>query len=272
MMRPFTATAIREWRTVRRYPDAFLGALMWPLLTPVLYLFQIEAFSGGDDSVRGAFETRAGTAQIAGFLYVGWLVGSWLNTMLTEMSASMRDQLVRGSLEGSLLSPASRVALVFGPAPVYLGLGVLTFVAILATVVLGTGLRPDTVDILKAFGLLMLAGPVLAALGALLANAVLLIRNTAGLVDTVRGLFATLCGFMYPVAVLPDWAERVAHALPPTWAADVLRDVLLRGGSAGVPGFAAAILGAAVGVGALTYATFALAERRARHTGTLGGY
>ena len=53
--------------------------------------------------------------------------------------------------------------------------------------------------------------------------------DVSPLVQAVRGLFTAVCGMSFPIAVLPDWAERVALALPPTYVIADLRAVMLNG-------------------------------------------
>jgi ABC-2 type transport system permease protein len=272
-LRAFAAAARREWRTALRYPDPFVGALVWPLVIPLLYLFQVHAFAGGSPAAEQAFTARAGTADLAGFLYVGWLVSSWLNTMMVEIGHSLRSQLLQGSVETALLSPASRLAILLGPAPVHGVLGVFTYAAVLVTVVAGYGVHLTATAVLTGLVLLLAAGLAFAMIGAVLANAVLVLRNADPLIDAFRALFAVLCGFTFPLAVLPGWAHQLANRLPPTWVVSSLRSTLLSTPPVwSLLAVLLALAGVAAAVAAVAGGGFALAERYARRTGQLGGY
>jgi ABC-2 type transport system permease protein len=270
----FAATATREWRTVRRYPDLLYGSVLWPLLVPVIWVFEVKAFSGGNLSgARLGSSTTVGVAQIAGFLYLGWLVASWIGTVLGEMSSSLQTQMRNGTMETALLSPASRVSLLLGPAPVYALIGLLGYCATALTVSLAFGLHVTFVGLAEGAGIMLLSAPALAALGALLSVSIILMRSTGGLVDCVRAIFAAVCGFTFPLSVLPAWAAHLGRALPPTWITSDLRWAVIRepgGTSVGL-----LLIGLTVTTLILTWAalaSLAAAERRARRTGTLGAF
>ncbi len=93
------------------------------------------------------------------------------------------------------------------------------------------------------------------------------------LVQGVRGLFTAVCGMTFPIIVLPELAQNVALALPPTYLIADLRAVLLTGASIGsVAGDLVILAGMGVLLGALATIAFGRTERYARRGGRLAQY
>jgi ABC-2 type transport system permease protein len=268
--RTLAAVALRDWRISRRYPAAFVTLLFWPLVLPAVYVLQATAY-GGDPRSAAAFAARTGTVQVAGFLYVGGAMYMWLTQVLWGPGTALRQEQQRGSLEQFFLTPASRVALLFGSAPPTLITTGWMFLVIAVALRFGFGLPLSGEALLRAAGVFAISAPALFGMSALFAAAVLRFREVNAAVQLVRGLCQLLCGITFPIAVLPDWARAVALALPPTYVIEDMRRVLLAGASLASMSGSLALLGAfAVGLGGLGAVAFAAAERSGRRTGSLG--
>ena len=269
----FAAVARKEWRTIRRYPALWLQLLFWPLALPLVYVFQARAYVGGDPHALAAFAGRAGTAELAGFLFVGWSVYMWLSTVLWGPGTQLRQQQVMGQLEAVFLTPASRAAILFGPMAAYLVLSLGMFVVVGAALRFGFGVRLEAAQAARALAVVAVSVPALYGLGALFSAAVLRFREVNGLVQVVRGVCTVFCGMTYPIVILPGWARQVAYALPPTYVIDDFRQVLLRG--AGLvqllPDFAVLMASGALLCLAAAI-TFSATERHARRGGALVQY
>ena len=74
-----------------------------------------RAYSGNDPQALEAFAQRAGSPQVAGFVFVGYAMYMWLSTLLWGPGTALRTEQVRGSLEAVFLTPASRLVPLFGP-------------------------------------------------------------------------------------------------------------------------------------------------------------
>ena len=228
-VRAFIAAARREWRHVRRYPTFGLGLLFWPIFLPLMYVLQSRAFTGGDVRALDAFAARAGTAEVAGFLYIGWSIYMWLSIVLWGPGVALRTEQVRGTLEAVFLAPVSRLVVLFGPAAAHLVVALWMFTVVGLALTLGFGVRIGPTEILRALAVTLVAVPALYGLGALFATVVLRVGEVNGPVQVVRGLFTALCGMTFPIVVLPDLARAVAQTLPPTYLIADLRAVLLAG-------------------------------------------
>jgi ABC-2 type transport system permease protein len=228
-IRAFLAASLKEWRVVRRYPLYFAGMVFWPLVLPGVYVLQANGFSGGDPRALQAFTERAGTAQVAAFLYIGWAMYMWLSNVLWGPGTSLRQQQVQGQLEAIFLTPASRAAVLFGPAGSSLVMVLWMFLVVGLVVHFAFGLALGPAAVARALAVILLGLPAIYGMGALFSIAVLRYREVNGLVQLVRGLCQVFCGMTFPIVVLPDWARAVALTLPPTYVIADIRAVLLTG-------------------------------------------
>jgi ABC-2 type transport system permease protein len=271
--RAFGAAARRDWRILRRYPGSFLSFIFWPIALPLAFVFQAEAFSGGREDTMTAFALRTGTNEVAGFLFVGWSAYMWLSTILWGPGTSLRTEQIRGSLEAVFLTPASRLVVLFGPAVSQLVWAAWIFIVVGLALWIGFGVTIGPGEALRAFGVTLASVPALYAIGALFAAIVLRFGEVHALVQGVRGLFTAVCGMSFPILVLPEWAQTVALALPPTYLIADLRAVLLSGASlAQVVGDLLILLGMGAVLALLAVVAFRRTERYARRGGRLAQY
>jgi ABC-2 type transport system permease protein len=269
----FGAATRKEWRLLRRYPGTLLSFVFWPIALPLAFVFQAEAFAGGRSDTIGAFATRTGTEQVAGFLFIGWATYMWLSLILWGPGTALRTEQIRGSLEAIFLTPASRVVVLFGPAVSQLVWAFWVFGVVAVALWLGFGITIGPAEGLRAIGVILVGVPALYAIGALFASVVLRFGEVHSLVQGVRGLFTAVCGMSFPIVVLPDWAQTVALSLPPTYLIADLRAVLLNGsGMARIAGDLLVLAGMGVVLGLLAIWAFAATERHARRGGRLAQY
>ena len=272
-LRAFGAAVRKELRTVRRYPTQWMGLIFWPVLLPASYVLMGQAFSGADPRSIAAFAERAGTAQVAGFVFIGFAMYMWLSTILWGPGTALRTEQMRGSLEAVFLTPSSRLVALFGPPAAALPTLVITFVVmgIAMWLLFGVVLPPG--GVLRSLVVVAFALPALYAIGALFASGVLRFGEIGPIVQLVRGLFVLTCGITFPVLMLPAWAQTLAAVLPPTYIVQGIRAVLLRGLELGdVAGDIVVTLGLSLLFAAFAIVTFRVLERGARRNGMLGRY
>lgn len=272
-LRAFAAGAAKSVRVQRRYPFIFVGVLIWPLVLPGVFLLQAQGFSGGSASALSAFADRAGTRDVAGFLYVGGAAYMWLTGILGGPGNFLRAEQEQGTLEQVLLTPVSRVAFLLGPSLAELVPTLWTFGVVAAVLRLAFGVPFGPVEALRTLVVILVATPALMGIGAIFGSAVLRFREVSGAIQITRGVFQMLCGMTFPIAVLPGWARDVALALPPTYVLADVRATLLAGEGLGSLLSDLGVL-AAMGVVLCTVGVllFQYAERQARRRGTLGLY
>jgi ABC-2 type transport system permease protein len=272
-VRAFGAAAMKEWRILRRYPGRLLAFVFWPIALPLAYVYQAQGYAGGSPAAMDAFAQRAGTAEVAGFLFLGWAAYMWLSMILWGPGTALREEQVRGSLEALFMTPASRLVILFGPVVSQMVWALWMFAVVGGTLVLFFGVPISLLAAIRAVGVILVAVPALYGLGALFAAVVLRFGEVSALVQVVRGVFTVFCGMTFPIVILPEWARAVALALPPTYLIGDLRNVLLTGSDLAsvAPGL---VMMVALGIGLCGFAivAFRRTERYARRGGSLAQY
>jgi len=271
--RAFLAAARKELRQQRRYPTLFLGQLFWPVMLPASWVLMGHAYSGNDPQALAAFAERAGSTNVAGFVFVGYAMYMWLSSLLWGAGTALRQEQVRGSLEAVFVTPVSRLVPLFGPGVATLIPMSLTFVVMGIALWLFFGVVPPLAAVLQAGVVVVLGVPALYAIGALFAASVLRFGEVGPIVQLIRGMFVLACGITFPVAMLPLWAQVWAWLMPPTYIVDDIRRLLLQGAALGdlVPHLAI-VLSMASLVAVLAIFVFRYLETSARRTGMLGRF
>ncbi len=272
-LRAFVAAARKELRQQRRYPTLFLGLLFWPVLLPASWVLMGHAYSGNDPQALAAFAERAGTTNVAGFVFVGYAMYQWLSSLLWGSGTALRQEQIRGSLEAVFVTPASRLVPLFGP-----GVGTLipmsaTFVIMGVALWLLFGVVPPFGAVVQAAVVVIAGVPALYAIGTLFAASVLRFGEVGPVVQLIRGMFVLACGITFPVAMLPQWAQVWAWLMPPTYIVDDVRRILLRGANlVDVGPHIAIVLTIAALIALLAVFVFHALETSARRSGMLGRY
>ena len=266
------AAGMKEWRVLRRYPTLFVGFLFWPIALPLSYVFQADAYGGTQASVD-AFAQRSGTSDVAGFLFLGWAAYMWISMILWGPGTALRTDQIRGTLEAVFMTPASRLAIIFGPVVSQVVWALWMFLVVGIVLIVGFGTQIGLAEGLRAIAVIGAAVPALYGLGALFAAVVLRFGEVHALVQAVRGVFTALCGMSFPIIVLPELARSVALALPPTYLIADLRSVLLSGaGLVELLPDLAILFGIGVLLCVAAIFAFARTERFARRGGSLAQY
>ena len=270
-LRAFWATAKRELLIRCRYPDWLVAMLLWPILMPTFTVFAVQALAGPDNSGGELFAELTGTSDYIGFVFIGIVMWTWLNTVLWQVGGTLRTEQRRGTLEPNWVTPASRLAIMFGA-------GLTNMISSLMTVAVSLIFCKLVWHIDLTFSPLLglvflLSTAAIYGLGLIFASLVLLVRELNSAVNFVRGMFMVFCGMTYPISVMPHWMQSVAKALPLTYSIHLIRRVGLAGaGYRDVSGafwilfaFAASLL-----IGG--YVLFITMDRIVSRKGTLGQY
>ena len=272
-LRAFVAAARKELRQQRRYPTLFLGLLFWPVLLPASWVLMGHAYSGNDPQALAAFAERAGSTDVAGFVFVGYAMYMWLSSLLWGSGTALRQEQMRGSLEAVFVTPASRLVPLFGPGVAMLIPMSVTFVIMGVALWAFFGVVPPLAAVLQAAVVVITGVPALYAIGTLFAASVLRFGEVGPVVQLVRGMFVLACGITFPVVMLPLWAQVWAWLMPPTYIVDDLRRILLRGANlADVGPHVAIVLTIAAVIALVAVFVFRALETSARRSGMLGRF
>lgn len=269
-----TAFAVlrKEWIVIRRYPTWILAVLIWPALFPAMYVFMARALSGPDGQAVAAFRSVSGTEDYVGYLLFGTTLWMILNMALWNLGSHLRQEQIRGTLEATWTTPASRMSMLLGASGMQLMQSVAFLIVTLMIVrfVYGFQLHGEPLLLL---GLLVLSLLPVIGLAIVFASLVLWLKEINSMVFLVRGIFMVFAGMTYPVEVLPVWMQSVSAALPLTYAIRAMRAVGLTGaGWADVQADALALAIFSVIFITLGLVAFRLVERLGHRSGTLSHY
>jgi ABC-2 type transport system permease protein len=271
--RALLTMARKEWIIFRRYPSWVVAFFVWPVLFPFGMIFTAKALSGPAGSALPAFAARAGTTDYMGFIVIGTTLYMWLNVTLWDVGFQLRNEQLRGTLESNWTCPVWRFSILLGSCLTKLGTSLLFFGIAMAEFHFLLGIRVLAGNLPAALLILLLLIPSIYGIGIAFGSLVIRLKEASALVFAVRGAFMIFCGVSYPLPVLPEWMQTVAAYLPLTYAIHGIRAAVLSGATPAElwPDLQALLL-FALALPPVAYAIFALTERRARRTGSLGQY
>lgn len=271
-LRTVAAVFRKEWINMRRYPTWVVAMLVWPALFPAMYVFMARALSGPDGRAVAVFSSVTGTDDYVGYLLFGTTLWMILNTALWSLGSYLRREQIRGTLESTWTTPASRLSMMLGAAVMQM-VSALIFLTVTLTVVrllYGFELRGDVGTLLA---LLVLSLLPVSGLGILFASLVVWLKEINALVFLVRGVFMVFAGMTYPIEVLPPWMRAVSEALPLTHSIRALRLVGLAGAGWRDVQYEITMLALfSVVFIVLGLAAFLMVERFGQRAGTLAHY
>jgi ABC-2 type transport system permease protein len=155
-------------------------------------------------------------------------MGIWSATSTTAGSAMQRERW-HGTLEVLVASP-SPFALVLLPVTVAMAtIGLYCMVATLLWGRLAFGINL-TIDNWPAFVLAVPATVIaIGCAGFLLAVSFVRYRTAWALGNLLEYPVWLVCGFLVPIALLPDWVRPISWLLAPTWGMNAIRESALGG-------------------------------------------
>lgn len=225
-LRAFLAIVRREWTIYVRYPSWVVALLIWPVLFPLMYIFNGKAFAGPDQTGVAVFASFTGTTNYVGFIALGSLLYMWINWVLWSFGSFLRKEQVRGTLESNWLAPMPRVLLLAGAGVTScIQQGFILVISLLVFyLVLGIKMMGDPLQVLLVF---ILTVPTVYGLGFLFASLVIWAKEVNVMVVLVRGVIMIFCGISFPLAVMPDWMQTIAKFIPMTYAIRAFRSAYL---------------------------------------------
>lgn len=213
--------------------DSFL-AILWPLFFATVAFFMFRA--GGDPDAL--IYASLGAA----------VMGIWTATSVSAGSALQRERWF-GTLELLVAAPAhfSLVLLPLAFATSAIGVYCMATTLLWGRLVFGIGLTIDHPLLLAA----AIPATILSigALGFLIAVAFARYRYAWALGAMSEYPVWLVCGFLVPLALLPDWVRPISWALAPTWGMRAIRESATGGTPLPDVGMCFALGAAYVGLG-----------------------
>ena len=216
---------LKYWQFARRQISVQLQVRTFNLYSLLLFFIQPAIFSA-----VGMILSRAAGNATPDLVYTvigGGILGMWSGMIFTS-TYDIRTDRRDGILELLIASPTSlrRIEAVRTFTNITASL-VSLLVAVGAAVVIFhfsfKGVNP-----LQLFLALVALMYSLWCLGVFLANFLAWSRLSGSIVDFLELPVAFLCGFMYPIRVLPQWLQGVSTVIPIRWALQALDSTLLK--------------------------------------------
>jgi len=207
------------------------------------------------------------------FVLIGVAFGGYLQVALNSFASCVREAQTLGTLEALLVTQTSIAEIILFSSIfsfVVTSLRVLTFILV-GILLLGVDL--GRANYVSALTMLVLTIAAFSMIGILSASFIMVFKRG----NPMNWLFVSLSwlvgGVFYPVAVLPEWLQKVAHVLPLTYALEGMRMALLQGhGLVQLSGcIVPLLLFTAAGL-PLSLLAFGAAVRRAKMHGSLAHY
>lgn len=220
-LRAAWAIALKDLRVLGRYPLQLTGVVWLPLyqfLLPSILLG--STFLVGERAV--GLQSVTGTADMAGFLFVGALAASFVFGAFWGIAFPFKLEMDSGTLESGWLTPTRPETFVLGHTIASYLVSTAGGLLLLAVGAVLFGARYVAASAAAAPAL-VLSLVSLIGIAYLISAAVLLIKEANFFVDTTSFLFSVGSGVLFPIAVLPTALKVVALALPVTYALDLLR-------------------------------------------------
>ncbi|HEV8128114.1 MAG TPA: ABC transporter permease [Candidatus Eisenbacteria bacterium] len=216
------AAAWLGWQIEANWADPFLFiaySFAKPLATTLILFFMVQVVSHGQ-ATRDTFL----------FLFLGNTFFLYVSEVLVGLSwAIFRDREDFETLKYVYLAPIRMQPYLAGRALTKIGTATLgAAVALLfGGFVLGLPISSSPLSLVKLVGVIVLGLGGIGFLGLALAGAALVMaRHSMNLNEGLTGAFYLLCGAVFPIEVLPGWAQKISLALPFTYWLELIRRLL----------------------------------------------
>lgn len=196
-------------------------------------------------------------------------MGLWSSIVFSSASDLTRERYY-GTLESIFTSPTSFAIILMGKIFGNTIWGIISMVMAFLYLKLLFGIQLPSLSIARFIVTLLIVIFAICVFAFLLALLFTLTRYSNTIMNVIEYPIFLLCGFVFPISVLPGWLSWISYILPPTWAIEALRNVT---GVTSIFTYKEAILG-------LSFATFiyivlaivvyAYVDRKARQSGQLG--
>lgn len=263
-MTALLAMARRDFLLARSYRLPFLADLAWGVIDLVVYYFVSKVVGPVPAADLG------GAPSYFAFALVGVLVSLVIGTATGEIAGRIRNEQLTGTLEllCSQSLRAGKLAAGYAAYPiVYAMVRVAMYFAIAALLL---GLETGSADWVGVVVVLVMSAFAFGSLGILAAAATIVFKRGEAVVDVAIFAMTFVSGALFPVSVLPEWAQKIGDVMPTKFAFDGLRDALFTGEGWETSAVVLGVMGL-VGIPLATW-VFAAALRHAKRKGNLAEY
>lgn len=207
------------------------------------------------------------------YVLIGVALTDCVLVSLMSFASQIRESQTTGTLEATLMSPASLTSILIYSSLWNYFLSAVRFLLYLALGGLVFGVQLGKGNLPAALVVFLLTVLCFMGMGILWAGIVLMVKRGEGIISVISYLVMFATGVFFPVALLPHWLQVFGSFIPLTYALDGMRFALLQGATLGdlspilmkLSLFAVILLGGAI-------LGFNAAVNAARHSGSLTQY
>ncbi|MFS0672130.1 ABC transporter permease [Ornithinibacillus sp. 179-J 7C1 HS] len=171
--------------------------------------------------------SSASSEEISHYVILGsGFMALWSSIVFSSASDVNRERFY-GTLEIIFVSPVPFAVILIGKIIGNTFWGFLSMIIsfVYLVVIFGVDIMiPNLIVFISAIFFVLLA---LIVFSFFLSLAFTLSRQAEALMNFIEYPIYLLCGFMFPVAILPIWVQPLSYAIPPTWAIELLRKVTM---------------------------------------------
>lgn len=212
-----------EWQAQGNWTNPWLFLLYLiarPLMAALVLVFMYWVINGFHS--HGAF---------FGFLIVGSASWSFVEQIMAGLPRAIVDDREQyAMLKYIYMAPQSFLTFLIGRSVPRMLAACISFVITLGfgIGILGVPIDPLQVNYPLLLLALLLGFIAITALGIALAGLSLMLRRGAWVMpDATAGAFYLVAGTIFPIAILPSWAEKIALMMPLTYWLELMRRALL---------------------------------------------
>jgi ABC-2 type transport system permease protein len=207
----------KYWRTVLTVADMTVRQQMTDGFIIFTMLFQPIIIA-----VLGLWMLKDKGADAAMFVVVGsGLTGLW-SSLLFISGGSINSERWSGTLESLVAIPTPFEVVVFGKNLANVGQSLLSMVVGYLIAAFAFGYSLNIQQPLLFFVSLVLAVIAFISFGLIIAPIFVMNPGVRAWQNAMEFPVYVLCGFLFPIALLPGWTTPVSYLLPPYWAAVAL--------------------------------------------------
>ncbi len=218
-LKTFKNAAWLGWQMEANWTDPFLFAT-YSIVKPIagtlilVFMFMVVVGSGTDEAFFS-------------YMYVGNALYMYVAEVLFGVTWVIHDDREHYmTLKQIYIAPISFYAYILGRAAIKIAI---TSVGVLITLtfgilVLDVGINVGEIDWLLLVGSLVLGLGCLCIIGLGLGGITFLTaRHGQGINEGIAGIFYVLSGVIFPISILPGWAQSISKVLPVTYWMEAVR-------------------------------------------------
>ncbi|MHA2253348.1 MAG: ABC transporter permease [Candidatus Kariarchaeaceae archaeon] len=263
--------AFKQIRIILQYKLDVIYWVFMPLLWLIPFVWLGKTLIDNGESAN--FLKYTGSSDYLGFLLIGSMLWATIDSAIWGAGNALRWEQQSGTLEYLWVSPASRTDILSGAA---LGETGWVFFNVMGQFIILSFIFDWNLTLFNS--LFSLAAVIVMFIGMLgfgffFASIVMVFKEPGVLTELTDNILFIVSPVRYPIQGLPVILRYIAVALPFTWGAKIIRDLLIvqRGVTDVLLAFLILIL-IDIGLWIIGYRLFHKVERRTRRTGNLGTF